>query len=379
MTVREKLTEKLGRPIDRKKVNLTDRIICQSRYNLTLDQQLYIEERKNCKKSRLLELAQEVYNKPALIEQSEEFKNVRKFIDKVWRNYECENYTDEQLDFIFDNGSKMSVNDIALALFPDKPAVISVKNIAHLLAAAGIKYESITDVKPDTVGLKYNPPKTDLQIVNLINRCDFSAKYEYNNLDSKQKEAVARVKRFLWAPRFIELISSIINPRHREVFETEFVKAVYDKPDLNSDQVNLYIALALEHVTLLEIRQQISVLNERLQESVGDDEEGRKFTMSLSQALQDKTAAYNQCLTRTLQMTRSLSGDRIKQLEKQAAVNQSLTQFVELVKDEKERKRLMLIARADEFKVKERIKELDSFPEMFVEVFGLGKEEVFSL
>jgi hypothetical protein len=112
---------------------------------------------------------------------------------------------------------------------------------------------------------------------------------------------------------------------------------------------------------------------------MSDDEEGRKFTMSLSEALKDKTAAYNHCLERTLKMTRSLSGDRIKKLEKQALANQSLAQFIELVQDEKERKRMILIAKAEEFKVKEKIQELENFSELFVEVYGVGKEEVFSL
>lgn len=376
-SIRQTLTEKLGKPINRQKTNLCDRIICQSKYNLTLEQQEFIEARKNLKKSHLLDLTQEVYKNPLIIEQSEEFKNVRRFIEKVWRNSEYENYSDEQLDFIFENGPKMSVNDLALALFPDREAVVSIRTIASLLEAAGLKGGE-EDSKSDKTYNKYNPPKTDLQIVNLINKSDFSAKYEYGKLDARQKESVAAIKKFLSAPRFVELISMLSNLKHREVFETEFVKAVYNKPDLNSDQVNLYIALALEYVTLLEIRQQITILNDRLTESVADDEEGRKFTMSLSEALKDKTAAYNQCLQRTMTMTRSLSGDRIKQLEKQAAANQSLAQFVELVKDEKERKRMMLIARSHEFAVKEKIEELSNFSELFVEVYGLGKDEVFS-
>lgn len=378
-SIRKRLTEKLGKPIDRNKINLADRIICQYRYNLDLEQQEFLETRKNCKKSHILELAQETYKNKTLIEQSEEFKNVRKFLDKVIRESYCSNYNDEQLDYIFNNGNKKSAYEIAGDLFPDEEQVLSIKNISHLIAAAGLKLQEGNPETENALGFKYNPPKTDLQIVNLINKYDFSAKYDYNDLDSKQKESVARVKRFLSAPRYVELMSTMTNQRHREVFESEFVKAVYDKIDLNSDQVNLYIALALEHVTLLEIRQQISILNTRLAESVSDDEDSRKFTMSLSEALKDKTAAYNQCLQRTLNMTKSLSGDRIKQLEKQAAVNQSLTQFIELVKEEKERRRLMLIARADEFKVKENIKELSSFPELFVEVFGLGKDEVFQL
>jgi hypothetical protein len=247
-----------------------------------------------------------------------------------------------------------------------------------LIEAAGIK--SATDEeRVEEVTTRYNPPKTDLQVVNLINRADFSAKYEYNNLDLKKKDCVASLKKFLSADRFVELASSLTNAKHRKVLEMEFVKAVYNKPDLIPDEVNTYMTLALEYVNQLEIREQIAILNKRLKESTSDNDDARKFTITLSEALKDKTSAYNQCLDRSLKMTKSLSGDRIKKLEKQAASNASLTQFIELVKDEKERKRMMLLARAAEFKVKERIEELDSFQELFVEVFGVGKEELFNL
>jgi len=74
-SIRENLTNKLGRKIDRKKVNLCDKIICQHKYNLDLVQQEYLEDNKNCKESNILSLAQDVYKNPKLIEQTEEFKS----------------------------------------------------------------------------------------------------------------------------------------------------------------------------------------------------------------------------------------------------------------------------------------------------------------
>ena len=376
--IRINLTEKLGKKIDRKNINLCDKIICQHKYELDLNQQDYLNDNKNCKESNILSLAQEVYKNSKLIEQTEEFKNVRKFLQKLWRGGEYDNYTDEQLDFLFENAEHLTPKEIAKTLFPDKEYIVSLRTITSLLDAAGFR-EVKDDEKIERTNARYNSPRTDLQVMNLINRSDHAAKYDSDKMDMRKKDSIAAVKKFLSAPRFVEMISMITNVKHREVFETEFVKAVYNKPDLNSDEVNLYIGLALEYVTLIEIRQQITILNDRLTESMSDDEEGRKFTMSLSEALKDKTAAYNHCLERTLKMTRSLSGDRIKKLEKQALANQSLAQFIELVQDEKERRRMILIAKAEEFKVKEKIQELENFSELFVEVYGVGKEEVFSL
>lgn len=384
MTPREILTEKLGKSIDRSKVNLCNRIVCQHKYGLNLEQQEFLEARKNSKKSHLLDFTQEVFKNPALIEQSEEYKNVRKFMELTWRNssYDLEwEYTDEKLDFIFANGDKMSAKEIALSIFPDKEPTSCLRTISNLLDAAGIKQGEEEDVAAETsVYSRYNPPKTDLQVVNLINKSDPFAKYDYNNLDIRKKESVAAVKKFLSSPRFIQHVSEIESKERREVLESEFVKAVYNKSDLNSDQVNLYINLSLDYVNLLEITKQIHSWKKMLEDiPTGGGEEGVKMTHSVSEALKDRTAALNQCLARIQTATKSLSGDRVKQLEKQAAANQSLHQFVELVKDENERKRMMLIARSHEFNVKEKIEELSSFDELFVQVFGLGKEEVFSM
>lgn len=376
--IREKLTQKLGAPIDRSMVNLCDRIICQHKYGLDITQQIFIEERKSCKESGILKLAREALKIPELIEQSQEFKNVRKFLQKIWRGGEYHNFTDDELDFIFQNYERLTPKEISTHLLPTKDSPWITRAIAYLIDVIGHKPVSDEEQNNLVVG-RYVPPQSDEQIIDLINRSDFAANFKIKNLDAKKRDSIAAIKKFLAAPRFVEMASMFVNQRHRDVFETEFVKAVYDKPDLISDEVNLYIALASEYVTMLEIRQQMSILNHRLAESMSDDEEGRKFTMSLSEALKDKTSAYNLCSKRILDMTKSLSGDRIKKLDKQAAVNQSLTKFVELVKEEKERKRLMVLARAQEFKVKERIEELENYSDLFVEVFGLGREEPFNL
>lgn len=377
MSIRKNLIKKLGNNVDVSKINLCDRIISQYKYNLNLEQQLFLEERQNCKESNILPLAQEVYRNPALYEQTEEFKNVRKYMQKIWRGGEYENFTDDQLDYIFDNAGILSPKEICDSIFPDRDFIRLARTISVLFEAAGVK-EAKDETKSEKTSARYIPPKTDLQIINLINKSDVSAKFDQASLDSRKKDCIAALKRFLSAPRFVETMSALNSTRHREVFETEFVKAVYNKPDLIPDETNLYMNLALEYVNQLEIRQHISDLNARLSECT-NDEEGKKFSLALSEALKDKTTAYNQCGDRIMKMTKTLSGDRAQKLAKQAASNASLTQFIELVKDEKERKRMMILARAAEVKVAEKIEELDSFSELFVEVFGVGKEEVFNL
>jgi hypothetical protein len=224
-SIRTNLTEKLGKKIDRKNINLCDKIICQHKYELDLNQQDYLNDNKNCKESNILSLAQEVYKNSKLIEQTEEFKNVRKFLQKLWRGGEYDNYTDEQLDFLFENAEHLTPKEIAKTLFPDKEYIVSLRTITSLLDAAGFR-EVKDDEKIERTNARYNSPRTDLQVMNLINRSDHAAKYDSDKMDMRKKDSIAAVKKFLSAPRFVEMISMITNVKHREVFETEFVKAV---------------------------------------------------------------------------------------------------------------------------------------------------------
>ena len=154
-SIRINLTEKLGKKIDRKNINLCDKIICQHKYELDLNQQDYLNDNKNCKESNILSLAQEVYKNSKLIEQTEEFKNVRKFLQKLWRGGEYDNYTDEQLDFLFENAEHLTPKEIAKTLFPDKEYIVSLRTITSLLDAAGFR-EVKDDEKIERTNARYN-------------------------------------------------------------------------------------------------------------------------------------------------------------------------------------------------------------------------------
>ena len=47
--------------------------------------------------------------------------------------------------------------------------------------------------------------------------------------------------KFLGAPRFIQVINTYSGSEDRRLFEAEFIRSVWDKPDLTSEELNLYI------------------------------------------------------------------------------------------------------------------------------------------
>ena len=59
--------------------------------------------------------------------------------------------------------------------------------------------------------------------------------------------------RFLGAPRFIQVINTYTSGSDRKLFEAEFIRTVWNKPDLTSDELNLYINVCMDYIHLKNI------------------------------------------------------------------------------------------------------------------------------
>ena len=51
------------------------------------------------------------------------------------------------------------------------------------------------------------------------------------------------------------------------MFEAEFVRATWDKPDLTSDEINLYINVCIDYIHLKNIQSAINKLNRMFDEA----------------------------------------------------------------------------------------------------------------
>ena len=76
---------------------------------------------------------------------------------------------------------------------------------------------------------------------------------EMDNIESTMK--------FLAAPRFIQVINTYTSVDDRKLFEAEYTRSVWDKPDLTSDELNLYINVCMDYIHLKNISKAINKLN----------------------------------------------------------------------------------------------------------------------
>lgn len=371
----KKKTER-AKPVEKKiDYNRAENIICKHLFDLSDEQQNEIRKTYANYKD-ILQLTKDIHGDKSLTEDSDEYKSVKNFIVRIHSGTLAFNYSEEQINFIADSGEEMTATEIVRNLFPDKDGGVSqeIKTAVALLKAFGVEYRG----KPGEtkVAGPYVPPHTDHKIIALINRSNPSANYSLGNLDSDKRKCIASLKRHLCSKRFCSMASAIRSLQHRDVFQTEFISAVADKPDLTPEEINGYMNLANEYVLSLLITDQIANLNDRLQEATDDDEDGRKYTKNISDSLSTKAKEYHDCQNRMRSLHDDLAGKRSDRLKYSIAANESLSKYIELCRLEEGRAYLAKLGEKRNKEIHQEAKRIESLADLVMEIKGVSIEEI---
>ena len=154
--------------------------------------------------------------------------------------------------------------------------------------------------------------------------------------------------------------------------KAEFIRATWDKPDLTSDEVNLYINVCIDYVNLMNIQKAVDKLNYMFEQC----EDQRDMTVRLAELLKTKSEEYNQCEKRMESLITRLNGDRAKRVQNKQHQNASILNLVQLFQEEEERNVMIKIAEMQKQLVSEEADELESMPDWKARVLGLRKEDV---
>ena len=187
----------------------------------------------------------------------------------------------------------------------------------------------------------------------------------------QDKKCIERLITFLHSPRFLQVINSYITKQSRELFEAEYIRSTWDKPDLTSDELNLYVNVCMDYVNLKEIEQHKQKLNLMFDDAEGQNE----LTMRLTEMLKTKAEEYNQCINRIDKMLAKLNGERAKRVANQQQRNASIISLVQLFQDEEERKLMIKMAEMQKQVVRKEADELEKMSDWKARVLGISKED----
>ena len=280
--------------------------------------------------------------------------------------------TDDQKEFILENvDAGMKAFDVAQLLFKEKSLTPLSKE--SMVVAAFIKENAPEDVHPaDTaIGTRYSPPKGFEAVLKKVNETT-SQVLDESKMPLQIKNGIEALVTFLQSPRLIQTISNYTNKQDRVLFEAEFVRATWDKPDLTSDEVNLYINVCIDYVNLMNIQKAVDKLNYMFEQC----EDQRDMTVRLAELLKTKSEEYNQCEKRMESLITRLNGDRAKRVQSKQQQNASILNLVQLFQEEEERNVMIKIAEMQKELVKEEAGNLESMPDWKARVLGLRKEDV---
>jgi hypothetical protein len=282
--------------------------------------------------------------------------------------------TDEEKSFVkLHYGPEMTKKEIGQLLWPkdaESKGFAETDKFISLCDHINKEFPTGISLRDDAAGEKYTPPRILSTAIRKLNKVA-SKEFEIEKIHMQDRKCVEKLITYLNAPRFVQVIGSYITRQSRDLFESEYIRSTWDKPDLTSDELNLYVNVCMDYVNIKEIEQQKQKLN-----LMFDDTEGQHdLTMRLTEMLKTKAEEYNQCINRVDKMLAKLNGERAKRVANKEQRNASIISLVQLFQDEEERKLMIKMAEMQKKMVKREADRVEKMSDWKARVLGVTKED----
>jgi hypothetical protein len=347
--------------------------------DLTKEQKDFLRENAS-KVPDLIDLTKQCFEDDSLDGRSKEGRAVRKFLVENSIDFkttgripaEVIEFSEEQKDFIIQQAEEgLSSLEIAKIVFPSRI-------IRPLSAEQRAVLAEIREVNPDILPSQdsgalnsYIAPKSMSRIIKKIN--DSTGLGLDERKINRQKQVCAeKLKVNLSNSRFLKIINNLLNQEDRILFEHEFVRLTWDKPDLTADEINLYLNVCKEVINLEVISAHLNKLNSMFDEA----DEQQEMSIRLAEIIKTKSSEYHQCETRIENLTKKLQGDRGERMKRLNKENASFLSIVQLFQEEEERETMIRIAEMQKEAVKQEAERLEGMSEWKARVLGIGQQDV---
>lgn len=335
----------------------------------------------NCKKIQDLNiLTKKCFDDEGLDGRSKQGRLVRKFLIENEIDFKTAfkpkqeqiKFTKEQKEFIIIQAKdSLSSLEIAKLLFPDKRVMpLSLEQRAVL--------EVIREVNPDIIPSKdsgaldtYIAPKASSRIVKKINDAA-GLNLEDGKLNRQYQICIEKLGIHLNNSRFLKIMNNYLDVSDRTLFEQEFIRLVWDKPDLTADEINLYLNVCKEIINLEVVSKHLNKLNDMF--DVADDQ--TEMSVRLAEIIKAKSSEYHQCENRIESLTKKLQGDRSERMKNKTKDNASILSIVQLFQEKEERDNMVRIAEMQKETVKKEAERLEGMTEWKARILGISQDDV---
>lgn len=285
--------------------------------------------------------------------------------------------TEEQKIFIGNNCNSMMPLEMARILFKNPELTnldYETRAIQKYIKELPTELKLLPEIQKEEINIEdYKPPKTMDQTILRINRYVISAEYHKDNLSERQKKEIKKLMQYLHIHRFLVTINEYETIKDRELFESEYVRGVYNKANLTQEQLDQYIMYAsavVDEKTLgATIKQLRAIENECLANK-------NTTPQGLADRLNDLSDKYEKCIKRQNDLLKSLEGERKEQLKNQNQVKETVADILAFFQNEIKRQHLFALAQERREKVKAEINRIKSMDDIKAEMFGITEAEI---
>lgn len=236
-----------------------------------------------------------------------------------------------------------------------------------------LKAQSYSNEKGEDTS-EYKPPKTLLQAKERVNSyVQNGISEEQFKTNTKTQECLKALIRFCHVHRYILIMEDLTDEKERTLFESEFIRCVWDKPDVTEEEIGMYLNLCWDVVDQGRLRKELSFYTDLLQKQ-SDDSEGKKMSMTLVESIGKIREDIDANQKRQTKLSENLQGKRSDRINTLVKSNASVLQLVEMWREEKTRKRALQLAKRKKEEIKDEITRIDNMDEFTAQIFGLNKE-----
>lgn len=306
--------------------------------------------------------------KKFLSEQNLEYKTVMDINPPKSKSREL---TSEQKAFLLSDNIENGIIALDAARLCFKDRSIQSLSIEHRMVMDFLKEfrKDLTEEQPVTE--KWIAPKALSRAIKKVN--DWAGtNFDELTMPTKQKRGCEKLLIYLQSVRFRETVNQFSTYSDRELFESEFVRASWDKPDLTVDEQNLYINMCSNYVRLKHVQRRLDKLNALLNNA----EDQQDLTIRLTEIIKATSDELNQCEKRIEALANGLNGSRQKRLQEKGENGGSILALVEAFQEKEERDRMVLMAELQNKLIEEEADRLESMDELKARVLGISKHEI---
>jgi hypothetical protein len=286
--------------------------------------------------------------------------------------------SEEHKEYIVNNCKSMTIIEITRELFSNQSLMVGHAETRAVLEYYKSLPPNVTNSSQDSkVGNDledYKPPKTLQQAFVKVNE------YSQNGITQEQfkqntkiHECLRTLIKFCHVYRYIDAMEKMVDPREKKLFESSFVRFVWDKPDLTEEEIDMYLNLCGDIVDLARLKTELSLHSEWLKQQ-SDDSDGKKLSLGLVESIGKVREDIDANQKRQVRLFENLQGKRSERISSIVKSNASILQLVEAWREEKTRKRVLQLAKQKKNAVKDEINKIDTMDEFTAQIFGLNKE-----